>query len=73
MWVAGVCSLFLQALHPRAVAAVVQNSRFRDDRWGACSAPGTSSPPRPTAPPPKPRRSRPGSARCTARCAAPTG
>lgn len=34
MWVAGVCSLFLQALHPRAVAAVVQNSRFRDDPLG---------------------------------------
>lgn len=34
MWVAGVCSLYLQALHPRAVAAIVQNSRFRDDPLG---------------------------------------
>ncbi|MER6990659.1 oxygenase MpaB family protein [Saccharopolyspora hirsuta] len=34
MWIAGICSLFLQALHPRAVAAVVQNSRFQDDPLG---------------------------------------
>jgi uncharacterized protein (DUF2236 family) len=34
MWVAGVCGLFLQALHPRAVAAVVQNSRFQEDPLG---------------------------------------
>ncbi|MDA3626523.1 oxygenase MpaB family protein [Saccharopolyspora sp. WRP15-2] len=34
MWIAGVCSLYLQALHPRAVAAVVQNSRFQDDPLG---------------------------------------
>ncbi|GAA4849717.1 oxygenase MpaB family protein [Saccharopolyspora rosea] len=34
MWVAGVCSLYLQALHPRAVAAVVQNSRFRQEPFG---------------------------------------
>lgn len=34
MWVAGICSLFLQALHPRAVAAVVQNSRFHEDPIG---------------------------------------
>ncbi|MGP4020440.1 oxygenase MpaB family protein [Saccharopolyspora sp. 5N708] len=34
MWLAGVCSLYLQALHPRAVAAVVQNSRFQDDPLG---------------------------------------
>jgi len=30
----GLRSLFLQALHPRAIAAVSQNSRFRDDPWG---------------------------------------
>lgn len=34
MWIAGICSLFLQALHPRAVAAVVQNSRFQEDPIG---------------------------------------
>ncbi|MFI0469246.1 oxygenase MpaB family protein [Saccharopolyspora sp. 5N102] len=34
MWIAGICSLYLQALHPRAVAAVVQNSRFREDPLG---------------------------------------
>jgi uncharacterized protein (DUF2236 family) len=31
---AGLRSLFLQALHPRAVAGVVQNSTYRDDPWG---------------------------------------
>lgn len=31
---AGLRSLFLQALHPRAVAGVVQNSHYRDDPWG---------------------------------------
>lgn len=34
MWVAGISSLFLQALHPRAVAGVVQNSNFREDPLG---------------------------------------
>lgn len=34
MWIAGIRSLFLQALHPRAVAAVVQNSRFQEDPIG---------------------------------------
>jgi uncharacterized protein (DUF2236 family) len=34
MWVAGVSSLFLQALHPRAVAGVVQNSNFQQDPLG---------------------------------------
>lgn len=34
MWIAGICGLYLQALHPRAVAAVVQNSRFQDDPLG---------------------------------------
>jgi uncharacterized protein (DUF2236 family) len=31
---AGLRSLFLQALHPRAIAAVTQNSSYRDDPWG---------------------------------------
>lgn len=30
----GLRSLYLQALHPRAVAAVVQNSGYRSDPWG---------------------------------------
>lgn len=34
MWVAGVSALFLQALHPRAAAGVVQNSAFRRDPLG---------------------------------------
>ncbi|GGM33127.1 hypothetical protein GCM10012275_00710 [Longimycelium tulufanense] len=34
MWLAGICSLYLQALHPRAVAGVVQNSKFRTDPFG---------------------------------------
>ncbi|MGP3635916.1 oxygenase MpaB family protein [Streptomyces sp. 24-1644] len=34
MWVAGVRALYLQALHPRAVRGVIQNSDFRNDAWG---------------------------------------
>ena len=34
MWVAGVRALYLQALHPRAVRGVMQNSDFREDAWG---------------------------------------
>lgn len=34
MWVAGVRALYLQALHPRAVRGVFQNSDFRRDAWG---------------------------------------
>jgi uncharacterized protein (DUF2236 family) len=34
LWLAGLRSLFLQALHPRAMAAVAQNSNFREDPWG---------------------------------------
>lgn len=34
MWVAGVRALYLQALHPRAVRGVMQNSNFRRDAWG---------------------------------------
>jgi uncharacterized protein (DUF2236 family) len=34
MWVAGITSLYLQALHPRAVAAIVQKSNFRQDPLG---------------------------------------
>jgi uncharacterized protein (DUF2236 family) len=32
--VAGLRALFLQALHPRALAGVTQNSSFRTDPWG---------------------------------------
>ncbi|MDX6348947.1 MAG: hypothetical protein QOF84_3737 [Streptomyces sp.] len=34
MWIAGVRALYLQALHPRAVRGVFQNSDFRKDAWG---------------------------------------
>lgn len=34
MWIGGVRALYLQALHPRAVRGVVQNSGFRADPWG---------------------------------------
>ncbi|MFI5840728.1 oxygenase MpaB family protein [Catenuloplanes sp. NPDC051500] len=34
MPVAGLRSLYLQALHPRAIAGVTQNSSFRADPWG---------------------------------------
>ena len=34
MWVAGIRALYLQALHPRAVRGVLQNSDFRKDAWG---------------------------------------
>jgi uncharacterized protein (DUF2236 family) len=34
MWIGGVRALYLQALHPRAVRGVVQNSDFREDPWG---------------------------------------
>ncbi|RJQ76059.1 DUF2236 domain-containing protein [Pseudonocardiaceae bacterium YIM PH 21723] len=34
LWIAGVSSLYLQSLHPLAVAAVVQNSGFREDPVG---------------------------------------
>ncbi|NNN29708.1 DUF2236 domain-containing protein [Streptomyces sp. S3(2020)] len=34
MWVAGVRALYFQALHPRAVRGVMQNSDFRNDAWG---------------------------------------
>ncbi|WP_328891506.1 oxygenase MpaB family protein [Streptomyces sp. NBC_00316] len=34
MWVGGVRALYLQALHPRAVRGVMQNSDFRKDAWG---------------------------------------
>ncbi|SDN64337.1 oxygenase MpaB family protein [Allokutzneria albata] len=37
MWLGGVCSLYLQALHPRAVAGVVQNSIFLQDPLGRLS------------------------------------
>ncbi|NBE56598.1 DUF2236 domain-containing protein [Streptomyces sp. YC537] len=34
MWVAGVRALYFQALHPRVVRGVMQNSDFRRDAWG---------------------------------------
>jgi uncharacterized protein (DUF2236 family) len=34
MWVAGIRALYLQALHPRTVRGVMQNSDFRKDAWG---------------------------------------
>ncbi|MEV0641596.1 oxygenase MpaB family protein [Streptomyces sp. NPDC050619] len=34
MWVAGVRALYFQALHPRAVRGVMQNSDFERDAWG---------------------------------------
>ncbi|MFF3753707.1 oxygenase MpaB family protein [Streptomyces sp. NPDC002018] len=34
MWIAGIRALYLQALHPRAVRGVTQNSDFRKDAWG---------------------------------------
>ncbi|CCK32528.1 hypothetical protein BN159_8150 [Streptomyces davaonensis JCM 4913] len=34
MWIAGVRALYFQALHPRAVRGVIQNSDFRHDAWG---------------------------------------
>ncbi|MFP3989708.1 oxygenase MpaB family protein [Streptomyces sp. E11-3] len=34
MWIAGMRALYLQALHPRAVRGVIQNSDFRQDAWG---------------------------------------
>jgi uncharacterized protein (DUF2236 family) len=32
--IGGLRSLYLQALHPRAMAGVAQNSRYKDDPWG---------------------------------------
>lgn len=34
IWIAGIASLYLQALHPKAVAGVVQNSNFQADPLG---------------------------------------
>jgi len=34
LFLAGLRSLFLQALHPRALAGVMQNSDYRADPWG---------------------------------------
>ncbi|MFD4263878.1 oxygenase MpaB family protein [Streptomyces sp. NPDC058534] len=34
MWIAGIRALYLQALHPRAVRGVTQNSDFRHEAWG---------------------------------------
>ncbi|MGH3712690.1 MAG: oxygenase MpaB family protein [Micromonosporaceae bacterium] len=34
LWFAGLRALYLQALHPVAVAGIVQNSDYRNDAWG---------------------------------------
>ena len=34
LWFAGLRALYLQALHPRVVEGVVQNSNYRADAWG---------------------------------------
>lgn len=34
LWLAGLRALYLQALHPRAITGVMQNSDFRRDAWG---------------------------------------
>ena len=34
LWLAGLRALYLQALHPRAIAGVFQNSDFRRNAWG---------------------------------------
>ncbi|HET6215205.1 MAG TPA: oxygenase MpaB family protein [Micromonosporaceae bacterium] len=34
LWLAGIRALYLQALHPRALAGVVQNSGYKADPWG---------------------------------------
>jgi uncharacterized protein (DUF2236 family) len=34
MWIAGIRALYLQALHPRAVRGVMENSDFHHDAWG---------------------------------------
>jgi len=34
LFVGGLRSLYLQALHPRAMAGVAQNSRYKEDPWG---------------------------------------
>jgi uncharacterized protein (DUF2236 family) len=34
LWLGGLRSLYLQALHPRAIAGVAQNSAYKDDPWG---------------------------------------
>ena len=34
LFLAGLRALYFQALHPRAVAGIAQNSRFKDDAWG---------------------------------------
>ncbi|MBO4164876.1 oxygenase MpaB family protein [Micromonospora antibiotica] len=41
MIVAGLRSLYLQTLHPRAMAGVAQNSNYRSDAWGRLVRTGT--------------------------------
>lgn len=40
LWLAGLRSLYLQALHPRAIAGVVQNSNYKSDPWGRLARTG---------------------------------
>jgi len=37
MWVAGLRALLLQAVHPAAMAGVLDHSDFRADPWGRLS------------------------------------
>jgi uncharacterized protein (DUF2236 family) len=39
--IGGLRSLYLQSLHPRAVAAVAQNSNYKQDPWGRLDRTGT--------------------------------
>ena len=34
LWIGGLRALFLQALHPLAIAGIEQHSGFRADPWG---------------------------------------
>src|SRR3954464_3943076 len=34
LWIAGLRALLLQAVHPAAMAGVLDHSDFRDDPWG---------------------------------------
>ena len=49
-FVGGIRSLYLQALHPLAIAGVDRHSTYREDPSDGCSARAPSWPPRPTAP-----------------------
>ena len=65
LWVAGLRALLLQAVHPAAMAGVLQHSDFRADPWVGCSGPLGTSGPWASAPAKKSRRPALGSAVCT--------